>query len=197
MDGQTIQYRLGLPEAMRHQAALLYDQAFIQKFGPMIKDPAKRVELIAASIVPHLAVVAIQGGQLVGVAGFHDMKTCFAGNWRFNAMRHSLGLGRAVRAMVLLSLFDEKPRKNELLVDAIAVDAGFRGFGVGGGLLKRLDELARSNGLSSVRLEVIKGNDGAERLYQRHGFQVTERKREPMLGVFFDFQGYATMVKNL
>ena len=197
MGGETIHYRLGLPEAMRRQAALLYDQAFIRKFGPIIKDPAKRVELIEAAIVPQLAVVALRGNQLAGVAGFHGAKTCFAGNWRFVALRRSLGLGRAVRAMALLSLFDHNPQKDELLVDAIAVDAGCRGRGIGSGLLERLDELARSKGLSAVRLEVIQGNDGAERLFRRNGFEVTERCREPLLGLFFDFRGYATMVKRV
>ena len=52
----------------------------------------------------------------------------------------------------------------------MGVKAGFRGQGVGKGLLKAALDRAFRQGLERVELEVFRSNDSAVRLYEAHGF---------------------------
>ena len=52
----------------------------------------------------------------------------------------------------------------------MGVKAGFRGRGIGKGLLKAALNRAFSQGLERVELEVFRSNDSAVRLYEAHGF---------------------------
>ena len=56
-------------------------------------------------------------------------------------------------------------------VYSIAVAAAARGQGLGARLLQRLESIARTHGLSEVRLEVRKDNAGALALYERRGYR--------------------------
>ncbi len=49
-----------------------------------------------------------------------------------------------------------------------------RGFGVGGAILARIEDLARQEGLSRVVLETGSNFDAAKRVYERGGFQTCE-----------------------
>jgi len=53
----------------------------------------------------------------------------------------------------------------------MGVKAGFRGQGIGKGLLKAALNRAFRQGLERVELEVFRSNDSAVRLYEAHGFQ--------------------------
>lgn len=52
---------------------------------------------------------------------------------------------------------------------SIWVSADHRGQGIGGSLLRRISEIARSRGVTAISLSVEDGNPAA-RLYARHGF---------------------------
>jgi ribosomal protein S18 acetylase RimI-like enzyme len=52
----------------------------------------------------------------------------------------------------------------------MGVKAGFRGQGIGRGLLKAALNRAFGQGLERVELEVFRSNDSAVRLYEAHGF---------------------------
>ena len=54
---------------------------------------------------------------------------------------------------------------------AIAVVPNARGLGAGGALLDALLERARAEGYPAISLSVDKFNEGAMRLYERHGFE--------------------------
>lgn len=56
-------------------------------------------------------------------------------------------------------------------VYSIAVAASARGQGLGDRLLQRLETIARTYGLSEVRLEVRKDNAAALALYERRGYR--------------------------
>jgi GNAT superfamily N-acetyltransferase len=58
---------------------------------------------------------------------------------------------------------------------AMAVVPDARGAGVGGWLLARTIEQARERGERAMVLEVIEGNEAAERLYRRSGFSTVRR----------------------
>ena len=59
------------------------------------------------------------------------------------------------------------------VVHTLAVHPGFLKSGVGTGLLTYAEQVALREGCVSIRLDVVKGNIPAERLYQKCGYQFT------------------------
>lgn len=52
----------------------------------------------------------------------------------------------------------------------LAVLPGYRGQRIGERMLERVEAIARARGACKLTLEVLQGNQGAHRLYQRMGF---------------------------
>ena len=55
-------------------------------------------------------------------------------------------------------------------VHDVVVLSGYRGQRIGERMLELVDTLARERGACKLTLEVLEGNAGAQRLYQRMGF---------------------------
>jgi ribosomal protein S18 acetylase RimI-like enzyme len=70
---------------------------------------------------------------------------------------------------------------NPLIIHRLAVHPGHLGKGIGKNLLRFAEDYAKSNGFSSIRLDVYKNNPGAVSLYKRAGY--AERGE-----VFFPFR---------
>jgi len=56
------------------------------------------------------------------------------------------------------------------VLESLVVRADFRGMGVGSALISAARETARARGRTAMFLNVMNGNDGARRLYEREGF---------------------------
>lgn len=59
-------------------------------------------------------------------------------------------------------------------LNLLAVDPGYRRFGVGAGLIEWLEKTARTGGIFFINLEVPVRNTVARVFYQRLGYQETE-----------------------
>ena len=66
-------------------------------------------------------------------------------------------------------------RDDGLYVDRLGVDPARQGSGLGSWLLVRLEELARSRGLTGMSLETAEMMEHLVRLYRRHGFEIVGR----------------------
>ena len=66
-------------------------------------------------------------------------------------------------------------RADGLYIDRLAVDPARQSAGLGSWLLARLEEVARSSGLSDLSLETAEMTDHIVRLYRRHGFEIVGR----------------------
>ena len=62
-----------------------------------------------------------------------------------------------------------------LYVSGIAFFPEYRGWGLGTQLLGRAREKAREEGCRELSLRVFEENEGALKLYERHGFEVVDR----------------------
>jgi ribosomal-protein-alanine N-acetyltransferase len=69
------------------------------------------------------------------------------------------------------------PDDVEAELESIAVDAEFRGRGIGAGLIEAAIDLARQMGVGRLDLEVRASNLAAIRLYRRAGLAETGRRR--------------------
>jgi [ribosomal protein S18]-alanine N-acetyltransferase len=81
-------------------------------------------------------------------------------------------LGDRVLAYACLWLVDD-----ELAINNLAVHPLERGRGLGGWFLRRVIAEAAARGCSRATLEVRPSNVAARRLYERHGFHETGRRR--------------------
>ena len=78
--------------------------------------------------------------------------------------------GRAVGAAVCVWDFSTFAGQPSLNLHDFAVLPGFRGRGVGQGLLDAVEERARGRGCCKITLEVHDSNERAKALYRRCGF---------------------------
>jgi GNAT superfamily N-acetyltransferase len=83
--------------------------------------------------------------------------------------------GGLVAYAVLTLGFSFEYRGRDAFVDEIYVAPAFRGQGLGGRALGRLEEECVARGVKALHLEVERAKDDARRLYRRWGFADKER----------------------
>jgi ribosomal protein S18 acetylase RimI-like enzyme/catechol 2,3-dioxygenase-like lactoylglutathione lyase family enzyme len=184
----------GFADAHRHTVAQLYDAAFGSKLALAIPEEKERLAVLAAGFDPQFALLAWRGDVVLGVAGFKTERGAFTGALCWRLLRAKLGLWGAVRAMLVLSLFEREAAPNQLLMDGIAVAPSARGGGLGRGLLSALAKHAAEHGYQSIRLDVIDTNPGARRLYERMGFVAWRTERFEYLRWLLGFSAATQMV---
>ncbi len=190
----AIQIVCGLPETQRHAAANLYYEAFRRKLTPILGDAQTCIAILEASFTPQYALAALSGDRLVGIAGLHDHSGQLV-NVGFAQIRAHYGLVSASARALLGALLLRPVRAGELLMDGIAVDAGWRGKGVGSRLLAAVFAYAQENGFRTVRLDVVDTNPDARRLYERQGFVAQVTHRYGWLTRWLGFTGSTTMIR--
>ena len=82
----------------------------------------------------------------------------------------------------------------EAWIGGIGVIPQYRSSGVGTKLMRSAEELCRNRGVQSITLEVIEGNDRAQRMYERQGFSVS-RKFLSAEGKPIRFEGFGPQPK--
>ena len=187
---------LGVPEECRREAVELYWEAFVRKLAPAIGPRERGIALLEPRLELDRGMVALDDGELLGLAGFNLGGRTLV-NLSLGDIFREFGPLRSIWRTVLLALLDRKPRSGELLMDGIVVRGDRRGEGIGTTLLESLFALARSHGLTSVRLEVVDTNPRAQALYERAGFGVTNTERTPYLRRLMGFGASSAMVAQL
>ena len=193
MTSTDIDIRLGLPDDLRSRAADIYYDAFCGKFRPILGSRENAIAALLESFDGQRAILALQGGHLVGLAGIqHGQRPFMVYRLPWFVDRFGWLGGRIRHAVVRL---DARPyREGELLMDGIAVDRGLRGRGIGTALLHGVFDFARGNGYGTVRLDVMNTNPDARRLYERIGFVPTATHYYPYLWPVFGFWAATTMI---
>ncbi|MFE2111599.1 GNAT family N-acetyltransferase [Kitasatospora sp. NPDC059463] len=181
-----------VPAGAEARVAALYWEAFGRKLGPALDPPEAGRAFIAGHLHHDRGIVAVQGGEVVGVAGYRLGGRGLTGGGAGDVLAAYgpvLGLPR----LAVLALFERRPGQGELVMDGIAVDAGQRGRGIGGLLLTEVAAVAAEQGCHRIRLDVIDVNPRARALYERHGFTATRTERTPYLRTLLGFGAVTTM----
>ena len=189
----TIVVQRGFPRELLPAAAELYDAAFGEKLSRAMPDPVARRSVLRDVLDPSHALVALRGGELVGIAGFKTAAGSLAGGFTLGRLRARLGVVGALRAAMVLVLFERRPVPGQLLMDGIGVAPALRGAGIGTMLLRGLVDYARSAGYRSIRRDVIDTNPAARRLYERMGFVAVGTQRFAYLGWLLGFEAATQM----
>lgn len=188
--------QLGLPDALRDDAARMYWQAFGPKLSRVLGPEAKAQHLLTRAICADHALTATEDGRLLGLCGFKTARGSFV-NATPDLMRGSYGRVGAAWRQAALGLLIQDTDNERFLIDGLCVDTPHRGRGIGTALLDAIGAEAARRGYPALRLDVVDTNTGAQRLYRRLGFQAVGRHPAGMAGALFGFQTTITMVRPL
>ncbi|MGX1884994.1 GNAT family N-acetyltransferase [Streptomyces sp. NPDC055287] len=192
VEATPVTVRRGVPEGAEDVVAGLYWEAFGRKLGAALNPPATGQRFIAAHLHRDRAVVALAGDHVVAAAGYQlDGRGLTGGG--VNDVLDTYGLFRGMPRLALLALLERTPAPGQLVMDGIAVAAGFRGRGIGSLLLDEVFRVAAEHCCRQVRLDVIDVNPRARALYERHGFAAVRTEQTPYLRRLMGFSAVTTM----
>lgn len=186
----------GLPETLRRDAARLYWQAFGSKLGAVLGPDARALRFLERVIRLDQVIVARDGDQLLGLAGFKTPQGSFAGGSPAD-MRAVYGRIGAFWRMALIGLLSRDIDNDRFLLDGICVAVPRRSQGIGAALMAEISAEAARRGYSAVRLDVVDGNWRARALYERLGYRAVKQQRLGPLRHVFGFSVATTMVRDL
>ena len=197
MTRDNINVQMGFSDRDLVRAAIIYDEAFGQKLLAALPSKQERLTLLENSFVPQYAFAAKVDSQLAGIAGLQTTNGAILDGVTYRALLSQLGFMKGHWAAFILSFYEHKLPPGELYLDSIAVHPDFRGYGIGGNLLDAVESYARANDYERVVLNVIDTNLGAQKLYERKGYQVIKQEKFPYLRWLLNFGGVTTMALPL
>ena len=192
----SLRVEIGLPEALRRDAAHLYWQAFGGKLGAVLGPDASALRFLERVIRLDQVIVARDGDQLLGLAGFKTPQGSFAGGSPAD-MRAVYGRVGGIWRTALIGFLARDIDNERFLLDGICVVPARRGEGIGAALMAEIAAEAARRGYSAVRLDVVDGNFRARALYERLGFRAVKQQRLGPLRHIFGFAVATTMVRDL
>jgi ribosomal protein S18 acetylase RimI-like enzyme len=167
-----IEIKLGIPEELHHQAAIICCEGFFSQIEWLFGSKQKAITILEHSFDTELGLTAQIQGQLVGFVGFKYENRPFLQFERSHCIRE-LGLLRGLLAFLLLNnISAAKPLPDEMCIAVLVVDISMRGKGIGSLLMQAAFEIAQQNQCSAVVLDVANTNPDARRLYERLGFEL-------------------------
>lgn len=185
---------LGLPEALRADAARLYWQAFGSKLGRVLGPEGRALRFLVAVIRADHAVVAMSpSGTLLGLAGFRSPDGAFAGGG-LRDLAAVYGRAGGLWRWAAMAALSREVDNARFLFDGICVVPEARGQGIGSRLIAAMAGVAAARGYREMRLDVVDTNIRARALYERLGFRPVGVHRQGVLRLLFGFDAAVTMV---
>ena len=168
---EHIEIKLGIPEELLHQAAIICYEGFRSRIEFLIGSQQKGVALLKPSLNAELVLTAQMQGQLVGFVGLQYKNRPFF-QFELSHCIRELGLLRGLLAFPVFNISSVKPLSDEVYIAVLVVDASIRGKGIGSLLMQAAFEIAQQNQCTAVVLDVSNTNPDARRLYERLGFKL-------------------------
>ena len=169
MDTESLNISVSLPPDSTKKAAAMYFDIFSRKLGAVLGRRAA-VAMIADHIKANRIMVALDGEEIVGIAGLKYNGTGFFDPDRRGFLKHYGPLVGRVRAGLCASV-QTTPRSHQLLLEGLGVQVELRNRGIGTALLKAVHQRASELDKTEVILEVVDTNPRAKVLYERFGYQ--------------------------
>ena len=175
-------------------AEIIYD-TFKDKIEPVLGSRDDSIRFLSTFLNPKRIILASVNREIVGVAclkyGGDSWLHIKGKDLFFYFLRKPMKFLNLILTGLLLT---SKPEKDEVLLDILAVAAGYRGKGVGTALVNKVINLASSEKYKVVKLHIVDKNTRARRFYEKIGFRITgSRKVPPPLKRFYDFSKIYTM----
>jgi len=165
--------------------ARLYVEAFGSKlhwaFGRYVDAMPALVQelLIAEQMRLSETLVAEVNGQVAGMAVLrrdHTHRPKWLTIWRL-VRRHVRGWRILTATFIMTAMCSNLCTPTRSYLESLAVDARYRGQGIGTLLLERCFEESRQAGKIEISLHVVDTNPRAKQLYERMGFRTVRVER--------------------
>lgn len=172
------QLQWGLPQNLRVPAATLIYDTFRRKFKYSLGPRQKGIRFIAHSLRDKYALVALQGGKLVGLAGVKnshgELIEIQFGLWLRTYHVH------AFRSFLVgFPFWYERLTPGVLKLTNLCVNESVREQGLGTSMIQEFIRYGKDKGFQVLKLEVINSNIRAKALYERLGFEITRYTKIP------------------
>jgi len=167
------------------ELACLYVEAFGSKIRWAFGKYAPRMAEVVCDLLLHdymrlsETLVAEVDGQVAGMAVLRRDHTCRP-RWRnvWNVVRrHIRGWRVWTITFVMSAMCSNLATRTRSYVESLAVDARYRGQGIGTLLLERCFEESMAAGKREISLHVVDTNPRAKQLYERMGFRTVRVER--------------------
>lgn len=109
-----------------------------------------------------------------------------------SAWSEAEGAAAVVRATPFFGCMHE-PAPRAWVVESVATRPEARGRGLAAALVEHVLALGRRRGHELAQLNLMIGNEAAQRVYERAGFAITDEKRDPALEAAIGCPGVAQM----
>ncbi|OLS19997.1 MAG: hypothetical protein HeimC2_39280, partial [Candidatus Heimdallarchaeota archaeon LC_2] len=129
--------------------------------------------------------VLTEGDQTIGAMKLHLPGKKAGNTLSLRALIKILGIKKGIRAMLLLSNWDEyKLHRGEAYLEFMYVAPQWQGFGGGKMLIRKANELARQAGAKYLTLFTAAHNYRARNLYEQSGFITRRKIRSPIAKIY-------------
>jgi hypothetical protein len=190
----------GIKPEHRSDAARLYAEAFKNKFEKLLGTPDEVTEILKDSINASYAFTAVSTtNELVGLVGFYHKNSSLM-DIKLKKLINKFGFfsGLYKKFVIFILFFKKRDNSKQLLMDGITTKKGHERKGIARGLMDKLDEFALANNMTSIKLDVVYGNDRAKEIYEKRDFKETGNVKNPgFIKLLIGVEGLTTMVKTL
>jgi len=195
-----ITIQIGIQAEHKEEATRLYANAFASKFVKILGSQQEIIDLFINGINEDRGISALsENNELLGISGFNLNGQSLV-NLKFKDFVKQYGLIRgSIKLLIITFIFDrDSDGEKQLLMDGIVVKEGNRGMGIGKQLFQKLEQYAKENELSSIKLDVIDENPKAKKLYEKIGFVSKKYQKVPkMIQNLIGVSWVTTMVKKI
>jgi len=184
--------------------ARLWVVTFPDKFGPILGSKAERIicDWLRLSQRHLQTTTLVEVGGIV--AGYIVLETPSMprpndGRWLWYALQLHNGIFGALRSFLFMVLIDNnrRPGTNEVCIEMLGVAPAWRGEGLAARLMAHAQEVAQSEGVDRLYLNVVSDNLAAFKLYQKMGFEIKKEHHSRILKWITGHNGFYEMVKQV
>jgi ribosomal protein S18 acetylase RimI-like enzyme len=184
----------------------LHCEAFSDKFGSAFGVNHITLGSDALNAAWHREGAHALNGMLVAewqgcIIGTTTLRTVEMGNDDAGgvelAFQQVLGVWRAIRSIIALSLLSHRIERDEGFITDVAVSAPFRRCGIATTLLQNAEYMAKQCGKRYLGLYVSSKNTGAQALYRHLGFSVTRVRRSVLTWFIFGQREWLYMTRKI
>jgi len=164
------------------------------------------LEILAVTNIPHYfhyscyLLAEMDGIPVAGLGGYDPSITGNAALWKalpevFQKLKMNSPIAGGNPPRILKCI--PESLEDTWVIDSVASIPEYRRMGIVSKLLEEVLDKGRSKGFERAQINIYIGNSAAQKLYEKHGFNITDEIRDPYFESEIEAPGMACMIKSL
>lgn len=177
-------------EEQKREIVNLFIKSFLKNFKNLkifSKNEKKIFDYLFKNLNYPNIICAVNEGKIAGVLGFKNINKSLINYDKSNFIElfgYFSGYYKYLKNR-LTGFFESTPKKDEVVIEMIAVSSEFRSKGTGTFLINQIFDIGKKENKSKILLKVVNTNPRAKSLYEKLGFQVKKK-------IYFCFFTYSS-----